>query len=267
IYLNGSILGMKRVDIQKKFDEMVAFAEIEKFIDTPVKHYSSGMYVRLAFSVAAHLEPEILLVDEVVDVGDAAFQKKCLGKMGDVAQEGRTVLFVSHNMDAVLRLCRSVILLKDGGIYASGRTEHVISTYLREDFGTAAVRKWTEDSAPTNGVVRLLGVRAHDEEGNVTETLDISKPLRVTMDYEVLQPGHILTPSFNFFNDRGINMFDSHDTRPEWRKKTKASGRYSSTVLVPGNFLSEGTVIIGVGLVTPDPFVVHLHERDLISLR
>src|SRR5882724_9144312 len=158
VFLNGSILGMKRVEINRKFDEIVAFAEIDKFIDTPVKHYSSGMYVRLAFAVAAHLDPEILFVDEVLAVGDAAFQKKCLGKMGDVAQEGRTVLFVSHNMDAVLRLCRSVILLKDGGIFASGRTEHVINDYLREDFGTAAVREWTEDNAPTNGVVRLLGV-------------------------------------------------------------------------------------------------------------
>ena len=129
IYLNGSILGMKRIEIQKKFDEMVAFAEIEKFIDTPVKHYSSGMYVRLAFSVAAHLEPEILLVDEVLAVGDGAFQKKCLGKMGDVAKEGRTVLFVSHNMAAARSLCQQGILLKDGILSSIGSIRKVTDEY------------------------------------------------------------------------------------------------------------------------------------------
>jgi len=130
IYLNGAILGMKRAEIDRKFDEIVAFAEIEKFLDTPVKHYSSGMYVRLAFAVAAHLEPEILLVDEVLAVGDAAFQKKCLGKMGDVAREGRTVLFVSHNMGSIEALCQTGILLQDGRITLSGAIDLVIQNYL-----------------------------------------------------------------------------------------------------------------------------------------
>src|SRR2546422_7967869 len=126
IFLNGSILGMKHAEIRKKFDEIVAFAEIEKFIDTPVKHYSSGMYVRLAFAVAAHLEPEILLVDEVLAVGDAAFQKKCLGKMGDVAQAGRAILFVSHQMSAVVDLCDSAILLSAGGVECRGSARETI---------------------------------------------------------------------------------------------------------------------------------------------
>ncbi len=130
IYLNGSILGMKRREIAKKFDEIVDFAEVEKFIDTPVKHYSSGMYVRLAFAVAAHLEPEILIVDEVLAVGDASFQKKCLGKMGNVAKKGRTVLFVSHNMGAVKSLCKSAILLAAGQITTTGETEAIIDSYL-----------------------------------------------------------------------------------------------------------------------------------------
>ncbi len=130
IYLNGAIIGMKKAEIDRKFDEIVAFAEIEKFLDTPVKRYSSGMYVRLAFAVAAHLEPEILLVDEVLAVGDAAFQKKCLGKMGDVAKEGRTVLFVSHNMAAVQNLCRRSLLLNDGQVVLDGSTDRVVMKYL-----------------------------------------------------------------------------------------------------------------------------------------
>ncbi|MCL4486509.1 MAG: ABC transporter ATP-binding protein [Chloroflexi bacterium] len=132
IYLNGAILGMHRVDIDRKFDEIVAFAEIEKFIDTPVKHYSSGMYVRLAFAVAAHLEPEILLVDEVLAVGDAAFQKKCLGKMGDVAKEGRTILFVSHNLEAIQRICQKAMMLEDGRVAQSGNTRDVVEVYFEE---------------------------------------------------------------------------------------------------------------------------------------
>ena len=133
VYLNATILGMSRADVRRRFDEIVTFAEVEKFIDTAVKHYSSGMYLRLAFSVAAHLEPEILVVDEVLAVGDAAFQKKCLGKMSDVAHEGRTVLFVSHNLDAVRRLCRSVVWLDGGRVRITGDTSQCISQYLLRD--------------------------------------------------------------------------------------------------------------------------------------
>ena len=140
IFLNGSILGMKRVEIRKKFDEMVAFAEIEKFIDTPVKHYSSGMYVRLAFAVAAHLDPDILLIDEVLAVGDAEFQKKCLGKMGDVAREGRTVLFVSHNMAAISRLCQTGIYIEAGGVESSGDIHSVVNQYQTANIHYSALR-------------------------------------------------------------------------------------------------------------------------------
>lgn len=132
IYLNGAIMGMKRGEINRKFDEIVAFAEVEKFIDTPVKHYSSGMYVRLAFAVAAHVEPEILLVDEVLAVGDAAFQKKCLGKMGEVAQQGRTVLFVSHNMGSVRQICQKGIVLRNGQVYYNGRIADAIERAIED---------------------------------------------------------------------------------------------------------------------------------------
>ena len=144
VYLNGAILGMKRAEIERKFDEIVAFAEVEKFIDTPVKHYSSGMYLRLAFAVAAHLEPEILIVDEVLAVGDAAFQKKCLGKMAGVAKEGRTVLFVSHNMPAITRLCERAILLDEGRLLQDGVSHQVVKAYLNAGLGTTAMREWPD---------------------------------------------------------------------------------------------------------------------------
>src|SRR5215471_3627963 len=176
VFLNGAILGMKRVDIARKFDAIVAFSEVEKFIDTPVKHYSSGMYLRLAFAVAAHLDPEILIVDEVLAVGDAAFQKKCLNKMQDVGREGRTVLFVSHNMPAVTRLCERAILLDDGNVSHDGSASDVVSTYLKGEFGTTAIREWNSQEWPTREVAGLSAVRVRDESGRITETIDIRHP-------------------------------------------------------------------------------------------
>src|SRR5687767_7249561 len=177
IYLNGSILGMTRREIETKFDEIVAFAEVEKFIDTPVKHYSSGMYLRLAFAVAAHLEPEILLVDEVLAVGDASFQRKCLNKMQEVGQQGRTVCFVSHNMPAITRLCPRTILLNEGGVMRDGPSSQVVSSYLQSGAGTTAAREWEDlSTAPGNHVARLRAVRVHTEDGKLADAVDIRHP-------------------------------------------------------------------------------------------
>jgi lipopolysaccharide transport system ATP-binding protein len=166
IYLNGAILGMKRAEIEKKFDEIVAFSELERFLDTPVKHYSSGMYMRLAFAVAAHLEPEILIVDEVLAVGDIAFQRKCLNKMKTVGESGRTVLFVSHDMNAINRLCSRAIWLKDGKIEKDGATTEVVNAYLHEQAETGAEKSWTAaENPPGNEIVRLRRVRVCNEAG------------------------------------------------------------------------------------------------------
>lgn len=162
IYLNGAILGMRRAEIDRKFDEIVAFSEVEKFLDTPVKRYSSGMYVRLAFAVAAHLEPEILIVDEVLAVGDAAFQKKCMGKMDDVAQEGRTILFVSHNMNAIQRLCSRSLLLEQGRLVKDGPTSEIIGQYLAEGASAAPPESWLDATAVNrkgSGQARVTSVR------------------------------------------------------------------------------------------------------------
>ncbi len=171
VFLNGGILGMTRREIRARFDEIVAFAEVEQFIDTAVKHYSSGMYLRLAFSVAAHLEPEILVVDEVLAVGDASFQRKCLAKMEDVGHLGRTVLFVSHSMSAIARLCSRTVLLDHGRVSSDGPTHAVISQYLRGGYGTTAHRGWSAADAPGDDTVRLRAVRVRTGQGVTTDTI------------------------------------------------------------------------------------------------
>lgn len=184
IYLNGAILGMRRAEIEKKFDEIVAFSEVEQFIDTQVKKYSSGMYLRLAFAVAAHLEPEILLVDEVLAVGDADFQRKCLGKMGDVAQEGRTVLFVSHNMTAVQALCPRSILLRNGSIAGDGATADVLRQYLGYLHAPSSQAFENNPDRRGDGSVRLTGARILDDQGQPVERLVAGNPVTFEFAYE-----------------------------------------------------------------------------------
>jgi lipopolysaccharide transport system ATP-binding protein len=268
IYLNGAILGMTRLEIKRKFDEIVAFAEVEEFIDTPVKHFSSGMYLRLAFAVAAHLEPEILLVDEVLAVGDARFQRKCLDKMQEVGKEGRTVLFVSHNMPAVTRLCSRTILLDSGRVIGDGPSSEVVGAYLSTGLGTTAAREWNRLSeAPGNDVVRVCAVRVQSETGTVTDAVDIRRPISIEIEYEVLKPGHVLVPNLHFYNEEGIYAFVSSDLDPEWRGKRRPPGRYVSIAFVPGNLLSEGTLFVGAAMSTMDPVVVHFYERDAVAFQ
>lgn len=266
VYLNASILGMKKKEVDKKFDEIVAFAEVEKFIDTPVKHYSSGMGTRLGFAVAAHLEPEILLVDEVLAVGDAAFQRKCLGKMQAVSEEGRTVLFVSHNMSAITRLCERTILLDAGRVVADGRSHEVVKAYLGGAVGSTAERVWDDPKrAPGNNIVRIRAVRVRTQEGRVAEGMDIRQPVVLEMEYDVLQPGHDLVPRFRLTNEEGLIVFITHDITSEWYQKPKPIGHYISTALIPGNFLSEGNLVVTVAIWTNNPIVKHALERDAVA--
>ncbi|MFQ5856395.1 MAG: ABC transporter ATP-binding protein [Anaerolineae bacterium] len=184
IYLNGAILGMKRAEIHQRFNEIVTFAEIDKFLDTPVKHYSSGMQTRLAFAIAAHLEPEIMVIDEVLAVGDAAFQKKCLGKIGGVAKEGRTTLFVSHNMAAVSNLCSRAIMLDAGGIVASGEPQRVIERYVRsmetDSISSLSLRK----DRKGKGRVCFTRMSFEDKDGNLVQSGISGEPLAVALEYE-----------------------------------------------------------------------------------
>jgi lipopolysaccharide transport system ATP-binding protein len=268
IYLNGAILGMKKAEIERKFDEIVAFAEVEKFIDTPVKHYSSGMYVRLAFAVAAHLEPEILLVDEVLAVGDARFQRKCLNKMQDVGLQGRTVLFVSHNMPAITRLCPRTVLLDSGKVLRDGLSHQVVSAYLGSGLGTTAAREWPDlGKAPGNDIVRLHAVRVRTEDGRISDAIDIRHPVGIEMEFEVVKPGHILVPNYHFFNEEGVYVFVASDHDPAWYRHPRPVGHYVSTAWIPGNFLAEGSLIVGAAISTMNPVTVHFYERDAVAFQ
>ena len=266
IYLNGAILGMKRAEIARKFDEIVAFAEVEKFIDTPVKHYSSGMYLRLAFAVAAHMEPEILLVDEVLAVGDAHFQRKCLAKMEDVGRQGRTVLFVSHNMPAVTRLCQRTILLGQGGVQMDGPSHQVAGFYLNSEVGNSAERIWPDvTKAPGSDVIRLRAVRVRGKDGRLAETVDIRESVGLEMEYDVLKSGHIVIPHFGVYNVDGLQVFSAVETDPDWKGRRRPAGRYVTLGRIPGNYLAEGTLIVGAAANTLNPSIMHFWEREAVA--
>ena len=263
IFLNGAILGMKRDEIKKKFDEIVAFSEIEEFLETPVKFYSSGMYMRLAFAIAAHLEPEILMVDEVLAVGDLAFQRKCLAKMRDVSERGRTLIFVSHNMQAVTRLCSRAIWIEHGKIREDSAAKAVVSNYLNSQTETASEKFWNDlEDAPGNEIVRLRAVRVADENGKADSAFDIRRPIFIEMTYEVLQPDKVLMPSLQLYNEEGICIFTSQDLDETWRKVPRPKGTFTSRARIPANFLSEGNFFVNVSAATYEPLNIHFTERD-----
>lgn len=268
ILLNGVIMGMKRREVERKFDEIVSFAEVSRFLDTPVKRYSSGMYIRLAFAVAAHMEPEILIVDEVLAVGDGRFQRKCLDKMQDVGRQGRTVLFVSHNMPAITRLCPRTILLDAGRVIADGPSSQIVGAYLSSGLGSTAVRVWPDlNTAPGNDIVRLCAVRVCTEDRVLSAALDIRRPIGIEMEYQVLRSGHMLTPNYHFYNQDGVVAFVASEADPAWTGRLRPIGRYVSTAWIPGNLLSEGTLFVGAAVSTMDPVVVHFYERDAVAFQ
>ena len=266
-YLNGAILGMGKKEIDRKFDEIVAFAEVADFIGTPLKHYSSGMQMRLAFAVAAHLDPEVLFVDEGLAVGDAQFQKKCLGKMAEVSRQGRTIVFVSHNTAAVTRLCSRCILLDNGKVLKDGPTHDVMSTYLRSGTAVSAMREWSLTDAPGDRVVRLRCVRVRSTHGNVAETFDIRCPVGIDVIFDVLEPGQSLTPNVHLFNEEGVNVFVVIDQDPIWRGRQRPVGRYTSTVWIPGNYLAEGHLTVRAAITTLTTMNVHFDEPDVVAFQ
>ncbi len=268
VYLNGAILGMRKVEIDRKFDEIVAFAEVEKFINTPVKFYSSGMTVRLAFAVAAHLEPEILLVDEVLAVGDASFQRKSLSKMEDVGKHGRTVIFVSHHMPSITRLCERAYLLEGGEIIRTGPAHEVVAEYLSTNLGTSSSKCWEDlRRAPGDETVRLRGVRVKNQQGETAYTHDIRRPIGIEMEYEVLTSGTVLVPYFTLHNEEEVWLFTSIDTDPQWRSRPRPAGRYTSTAWIPGNLLAEGTLLAAAGIRTEEPHINHFYEQDVVAFQ
>ncbi len=250
IYLNGAVLGMKRSEIARKFDEIVAFSEVEQFIDTPVKRYSSGMYLRLAFAVAAHLEPEILVVDEVLAVGDAEFQKKCLGKMGDVAQQGRTVLFVSHNMSAILRLTQEAIVLKKGRLIKRGPTQEAVDFYLSSGQADTGKRIWDLDEIPASAApFKPIALRIKDRGGKVVDTVRSTEPATIEWEYQLEAPLTGLRVGMYLSTMRGeyvLTAFDVDDAARFEQFGARKPGHYFSRCILPADFLNEGRYALGV---------------------
>lgn len=243
IYLSGAILGMKRKELTGKFDEIVAFAEIDNFLDTPVKHYSSGMYMRLAFAVAAHLEPEILLVDEVLAVGDAQFQKKCIGKLGDVAKRGRTILFVSHNMAAITTMCNQCILLESGRISHLGKTSDVVLQYYSKGASSAAQVDFP--TATGDELADLLSGSIKNIHNEIVSEIDINDPLKICMRFRVLKKTSArFLPQFHFVTAMQIHAFAAY-----FRSAVSLDpGEYTVECLIPPNFMNDQTYFVGLGL-------------------
>lgn len=265
VYLNGAILGMGRVEIKRKFDEIVAFAEVEKFLDTPVKRYSSGMYVRLAFAVAAHLEPEILIVDEVLAVGDAQFQKKCLGKMEDVGKEGRTVLFVSHNLTAIRTLCSRAILLKQGMLVADESAIDSIDEYVGELQENVLTRDWIDrSSAPRNSSVCLHRVTICVEEGTSFDSVCTDIPLLITIEYSIETAGSFVGLTLIIHDSENNCVFSSiNNLEEEWYGKPMPVGIYKTTCRIPADFFNNGLYSVSLnifGMCFSDAYLV----RDVL---
>jgi len=260
IYLNGVVLGMKRREIARKYDEIVAFSGVDKFLDTPVKRYSSGMYVRLAFAVAAHLEPEILIVDEVLAVGDSEFQKKCLGKMKDVAGNGRTVLFVSHNMTAVSTLCTRALLIAKGCMVMNGKTPEVTARYLAEGNTIHRALSWDNPStAPGNNLLRIKGVRVTPDGGNDGDIISMKSAILVETDYWVQAEAKVLHITYHMMNEQGVTVLTT-GARPMHYEK----GVHSGSFTIPGELLNSGDYYLKLLIVENENHVIYEHD-NLVS--
>ena len=266
IFLNGAILGMSRSVIEKRFDEIVDFAEVEKFIDTPVKRYSSGMYLRLAFAVAAHLEPEILVVDEVLAVGDAAFQKKCLGKMGDVAKQGRTVLFVSHNMTAVESLCGRAVALQRGEVVEVGPARQVVANYLNSGASNLTEQLWERpEVAPGNDSVRLHRVCVRPESGLPGDSITVRTPLLLEFEYWNFKPDARLNLSLHVYSTEGVLVFVTASMAEEaWGGKAFPSGLFRTVCRIPSDLLNDKTYSVELLVVENAGTALFRFEEALV---
>lgn len=261
VFLNGAILGMSRVEIARKFDEIVDFSGVEAFIDTPVKRYSSGMYTRLAFSIAAHLDPEILIIDEVLAVGDAEFQRRCLGKMKQVTRDGRTVLFVSHSMATITSLCSRCVLLEQGEVRAFGPSHKIADLYFSEGVrgGGAALGYKEKFLRPGDDVVQLSSARIINSKFEELDALRRDESVGIEMTFEVLEGGHRLVPNFHVFLQDQYVFVSSPRCDEEM-----SPGTYRSRMWVPPRFLNNGVFVVGLAVSSMSPIVVHFFEREAL---
>ncbi len=264
IFLSAAILGLKHSEIVQKLDEIIWFSGVEKYVDEPVKHFSSGMYMRLAFAVAAHIEPEILLLDEVLAVGDADFQKKSVERIERVSQHGQTVVLVSHNIQTVLRLCRRALCLDQGRVVDIGSAADVTARYLQIGGANHGVRRYPEgEYAPGDRVVRLRGVRVRSREGQTLGTVDIGREFGIEMEFEVLDGGSVLFPSLVIESERWPVLWATDAASP-WHGRPRPAGRYTEIAWIPANLLSDGVLRVTAAIRSFRPHTEHLVEHDAV---
>ena len=266
IYLNGAILGMKRNEIARNFDEIVAFAEIEKFIDTPVKRYSSGMYLRLAFAVAAHLQSEILIVDEVLAVGDAQFQKKSLGKMNEIRGGGRTILFVSHNLAAIQTLCNRALWVQDGRAIEDGQPSEIVADYLKTATVFVGERIWDDPTQARGGdEVRFRAIRLIPEGDTTVELMNTGTPLVIEVEYWSLKPDTKLNLAMAVYNQEEVCVFSTNSANDQtWEDKPAPTGLFRSQCHIPGNLLNDGGYRVSLQVIKDRATVVHREDDALV---
>jgi lipopolysaccharide transport system ATP-binding protein len=268
IFLAGALLGMKESEIRRREAEIVEFSGVGEFLLSPVKHYSSGMYMRLAFAVAAHIEPEILLVDEVLAVGDAQFQKKCLQRMESLSQSGQTVLFVSHSMQAVSRLCRRALWIDRGKLRMAGPVAEVIAGYLKDGQANTGERVWPEGPhAPGDEIVRLRQVRVVTASGTTAASVNIGDEFAIEFTYDVAVSGMTLFPAVRIFNEWGTEVLWTTDTTTPHHGKPREPGRYRCAVPFPRNVLSEGLMAVHISVTSLAPTRVHVSEPDAVHFQ
>mgnify|MGYP000075415186 FL=1 len=266
IYMSGTILGMRKLEVDAKFDDIVDFSGIGKFVDTPVKRYSSGMSVRLAFAVMAHLEPDLLIVDEVLAVGDVEFQRKCLNQMSEAGDRGRTVMFVSHNMSAVARLCKRGFFMRGGELVQDAPIADVVYSYMTAGGQSSAERVWEDmNEAPGDDSVRLHAVKVVGENSMPTGTVDIGHAMGIQITFDVLEPGHQLSPYITMVSDAGIDLFSSADSNRQFESEPREIGRYTTVCWVPAEFLAEGTHYVRVVMRAMNRQLLVFRESDVVA--
>jgi lipopolysaccharide transport system ATP-binding protein len=267
IFLSSAILGMSHREIVKKLDSIVAFAGFEKHLDEPVKHYSSGMFMRLAFAVAAHIEPEILLLDEVLAVGDADFQKKCLGRLEEAGRGGQTIVFVSHNLHAVTRLCSRAMLLEAGKVTAIGPAREVVGRYLEAGGGHRSQYRYPDGAhAPGDHVVRLRAARVRSRQGETLEAVDIGAEFGIEFEFDVLTPQAILFPSVVLNNEWGPVVW-STDVATSWHGKPRPAGRYRATAWFPADLIGPGAMSVTLAMHSFQPYTQHFQETNAVAFQ
>jgi lipopolysaccharide transport system ATP-binding protein len=264
IYLNGSIMGMRRHEITAKLDEIVDFAGIAKYVDTPIKRFSSGMQVRLGFAVAAFLEPEILIVDEVLAVGDAEFQKKAIGKMEDVSKsEGRTVLYVSHNMNSVKSLCKNGLLLSNGNIQIVSNINNVINTYLNTILDIPAEYNWSINDAPGNDYIKLVRTSFINKNHEIIQQVNVNEKFGFSVEYIVLKNYKSFSHSVNVYSSNETHLFSTHDNNCYNANENIAPGKYNSIVWIPADLLQPGEIIFGFACLRYNPLDILFNLNNL----